>query len=550
MSSILVIVVLVAIFNTYNYASYNTILSQSKDITSEELPLLLATEKLVASIDRGSSAAKSYVMTGDPQYKDAFNEYLKLTDENLKIIKEYYTSTEIASLIENENNWREFVEQEVFQEFEKDHVEVAVANLSKSEMDASAVRTSYQQLAEEREENINALSNGVVAQSRHAQIISMMIGCIVTFVAIVLAFVTARNISLPIKKVIHSITKMAQGDISQEPIQAQLQDEIGALMQSTNHLNERLKTMIGSLQTVSNQVASSSEELAQSALEVKTGSTQIALTMQELAEGSDSQASNASDLAVMMDSFIVNVNEATKEGIELQSHSTDVQQLTTAGQGLMSSSTEQMHAIDRIVQESVVKVEGLSEQSKEITRLVSVIDGIAKQTNLLALNAAIEAARAGEHGKGFAVVADEVRKLAEQVSYSVTDISTIVSGIQAETVNVTTSLQAVYEEVRRGTAQITYTGETFENIANAVNHMFANIEKISNNLQGIAQTSININRAIDEVAAISEQSAAGVQQTAATIEETASTMDEVAKSTDMLAEMAEQMNEQVRQFKL
>ena len=209
-----------------------------------------------------------------------------------------------------------------------------------------------------------------------------------------------------------------------------------------------------------------------------------------------------------------------------------------------------MRAIDRIVQESVIKVEGLSEQSKEITRLVSVIDGIANQTNLLALNAAIEAARAGEHGKGFAVVADEVRKLAEQVSLSVIDISTIVSDIQAETINVTSSLQAGYEEVKRGTAQITYTGETFENIADAVNNMFANIETISDNIQGIAETSTKINQAIDEIAAISEQSAAGVQQTSATIEETASTMEEMARNTDMLAEMAEQLNDQVRQFKL
>lgn len=180
---------------------------------------------------------------------------------------------------------------------------------------------------------------------------------------------------------------------------------------------------------------------------------------------------------------------------------------------------------------------------------MSVIDGIANSTNLLALNAAIEVARAGEHGKGFAVVADEVRKLAEQVSYSVIDISIIVSGIQAETLNVTTSLQAGYEEVKRGTEQITYTGETFESIASAVNNMFTNIETISCKSQGIAQTSANINRAIDEVVAISEQLAAGVQTTA-TIEETASTMDEVARSTGLLAELAEQMNEQVRQFKL
>lgn len=550
LSSFFVIVVLFAVFNTYNYNSYNNILSTSKDITEAELPLLMASEKLAASIHVRASAAKSYVMTGDSQYKDTFNEYIKIAEENSKIIKGLYTSKELESLIEKATTWREFVEIDVFQEYDNGNVELAIANLNKADVDAIEVRKGYEQLALGHEENISEFSDGLVSQSRHAQIIGMFIGCMLTLISIILAFTTARNISIPVKKVINYISQMAKGDISQEPIQARLQDEIGTLMRSTNHLNERLQSMIGSLQTVSDNVASSSDELAQSALEVKTGSNQIALTMQELAEGSESQASNASDLAVMMDDFLVNVNEASKEGIELQSHSKIVQQLTVAGQGLMTSSTEQMRVIDQIVQESVRKVEGLSEQSKEITRLVSVIDNIANQTNLLALNAAIEAARAGEQGKGFAVVADEVRKLAEQVSFSVIDISSIVSGIQAETVDVTTSLQSGYEEVKRGTAQMTYTGETFENIAGAVNNMFANIETISDNFQGIAQASTNINRAIDKIAAISEQSAAGVQQTSATIEETASTMEGVARSVDMLAEMAEQMNEQVKQFKL
>ena len=197
--------------------------------------------------------------------------------------------------------------------------------------------------------------------------------------------------------------------------------------------------------------------------------------MQELAGGTETQASTAGDLADTMRIFTNRIQETTKEGIELKNNSSEVQQLTDSGKGLMMSSTEQMATINDIVLDSVRKVEGLNEQSDEISKLVSVIDDISNQTNLLALNAAIEAARAGEHGKGFAVVADEVRKLAEQVQFSVADISAIVNRIQHDTGSVTRSLQEGYQEVKKGTEQITETSETFNHISEAVKGMITSI---------------------------------------------------------------------------
>lgn len=121
--------------------------------------------------------------------------------------------------------------------------------------------------------------------------------------------------------------------------------------------------------------------------------------------------------------------------------------MTDKGSQLMDSSTSQMGKIDQIVQDSVYKVQNLNVQSQEISKLIVVVIEIGDQTNLLALNAAIEAARAGEHGKGFAVVADEVRKLAEQTATSVTEITGIVNNMQKEVQLFTGSLQGGYKEV-------------------------------------------------------------------------------------------------------
>ena len=264
----------------------------------------------------------------------------------------------------------------------------------------------------------------------------------------------------------------------------------------------------------------------------------------------ESQANRTTHLVEVLDIFKDSVTQSTANGQQLSALANNVEALTTNGQQLMSTTLSQMNTIDDIVHDAVKKVESLNEQSKEITNLVSVISDIANQTNLLALNAAIEAARAGEHGKGFAVVADEVRKLAEQVKYSVSDITSIVEVIQDETNIVTTSLHAGYEEVKKGTAEMTTTNATFDNIFDAVVAMRTNIRDISSNLTTIDERTETINAIVGDIAAVTEQSTAGVQQTSASVQETSSTMEEVAASTAQLAQMVEELNGQVSQFKL
>ena len=192
----------------------------------------------------------------------------------------------------------------------------------------------------------------------------------------------------------------------------------------------------------------------------------------------------------------------------------------------------------------------LDQQSKQISELVEVIKRIADQTNLLALNAAIEAARAGEQGKGFAVVADEVRKLAEEVSLSVNDITSIVSTIQAESQDVADSLNTSYQEVAQGTAQINQTGETFTQISTAVSSVVDHIQTLYDHLNQITASSQQMNGAIEEIASVSEEAAAGVEETAASAQQMSSSMEEVASSSDSLSASADELNQLVNNFKL
>lgn len=359
-----------------------------------------------------------------------------------------------------------------------------------------------------------------------------------------------KVISTKLSQLVKVSNEIAAGNLNVESVEYTGKDEISDLSKATNAMKERLQAMIQEISAVSTEVNDRSIVLNTSSNEVKAASQQVTSTMQELSGGAEVQADSSSSLAMMMEDYLNKVESATNSGQFIKDASGEVLSLTKKGDTLMKKSQHQMIKINEIMNTSVQKVKGLDDRTKEISSLVKVIQDIASQTNLLALNAAIEAARAGEHGRGFAVVADEVRKLAEQVSHSVSDITDIVKGIQIESNEVVASLEEGYTQVEQGTGQIEVTGETFQNIYEAVNLMTKNVNDISVSLEQVSEGSVKMSQSIENIASVSEESAAGIEQASASVVQTNYAMEEISNNASSLSALADQLNSMISKFKL
>lgn len=544
-SLVLFLVICLTAFNVFILNKNNQTV---EEIVNRDFPIVLGDEKIIRSIYDRIGAARGYVLTGDSIHKENFAAAEELSSEHHQIIIDRVPISGFTEIRQKTSEWNDFILENVFALYDAGDQKGAYDNLLIADESVRDLVEDYEGGATSRSNQIKELEQMLLTDGKKTKVIVSIVSVLVVVLGISIAILTSNFISRPLQAVTNRMNRIADGDFSGEPIQTKTQDEIGQLTEATNRMNESVQGLLEDIHGVSQTVTHQSGELMQSSEEVREEASQIAATMEELASGSEMEASTVNNLSSQMNVFTVKVEEANENGEHIQQSSNEVLRMTNEGAELMDHSTEQMLTIDQIVQQAVSKVEGLDTQAKEISELVSVIQGIAEQTNLLALNAAIEAARAGEHGKGFAVVADEVRKLAEQSSHSVSNITDIVNNIQSESFSVVASLQAGYKEVETGTEQIQMTAETFRNIKSAVSDVVVRINQVSENLHDITANTQEMNSSIQEISAITEESSAGIEQTSTSSQQANSVMEEMSKSANTLASSSEELNKLINRF--
>ncbi|MFL2071495.1 methyl-accepting chemotaxis protein [Marinilactibacillus psychrotolerans] len=526
---------------------------ETETMVTHEVPLMIADERVGFSVARRSTNVRAYLMTGNEKYRDMFEENAEAVQPYVKTLGELSNSDTVDEFITTHEEWTQGMLRDVFDVYAAGNETEALANMDELAPTTTFMLDTLAESARNQEQVINESGENIIDIGQTGLSINLIVSIIVIILAIIIALLTSRSISIPVKKVMERMNDIKEGNLKNDYLSISNKDETGQLADSANAMQDRLKDILSNISEVSYLLSYNSKELSETSSEVMSGTDQVAMTMQELSEGSETQAHTASKLSTIMDDFSQKVDATNKSGQHINTLSEKVLKETANGTTLMESSESQMVKINDIVKQSVEKVDQLDMQTQEISKLVEIIQNVANQTNLLALNAAIEAARAGEHGKGFAVVADEVRKLAEQVDVSVSEITGFVQTIQLESKGVSESLQEGYAEVQTGTSQIKATGDTFKQISKSLNDVAQNIQGINTNLSELKHNTDDMNASIEEVASVSEESAAGVEETSAATQQINSSMEEIAGEggkISQLVELAQNMDNLLKGFKI
>ncbi|KZZ83883.1 hypothetical protein AS29_014115 [Bacillus sp. SJS] len=383
-----------------------------------------------------------------------------------------------------------------------------------------------------------------------APILLNMIIVIVIFIVVgtVFNYFTIRSIVRPIRILSDVARQVSEGDLT-EKVNVKSKDELGQLGIAFNKMIDSLKNLLSQIEHSSDTLLASSEQVQEHSRQVSGITKEIAQSVDELSDGAETQMVSTEETAKAVQEIATGVQYVAERAASVSLTVSEAAEQTQKGSIYIDKAVKQMDDIYHSVEETTRLVIELGDKSAEINKIVDVITAISEQTNLLALNAAIEAARAGEHGKGFAVVADEVRKLAEGSKQSAEQITTLIRSIQKRTNLVIDHMAKEKEQAAGGLDLIKETGDNFTMIQKAVQDVNSQIQEVSATAEQMSASSEEVTASVEEMASIATESASSTQQVAAGAQQQYSSMEEIGQSINKLAELAAGLKTEVAKFK-
>ena len=344
--------------------------------------------------------------------------------------------------------------------------------------------------------------------------VSVLMGLLITVVII-------KSIKDPLQRLMDVSGKIIDGDLT-ATVAVTGNDELGQLGRRYNEMGLSLQETM--------------KKIGEAAVHLASSSTQLSATSEQISRGASDQDSQATQVAAAMEQMSATVMEVARNSAEAADSAREASTTAKDGGGIVDKTVGRMEKIAKATQETGRIIDALGQSSDKIGEIISVINDIADQTNLLALNAAIEAARAGEQGRGFAVVADEVRKLAERTTKATKEIAVMINTIQDDTSGAVRSMAEGGKEVEEGVELAREAGRSLENIVQKA-------DRVTEMVQRIAAAS-------EQQSTASEQISGNVENIAGVIKQNASAVHESSTAAQELANLAQELQGLVSRFKV
>lgn len=554
LTSFVLILVLMAVLSISSISALLRIENTSNGVITDAIPIRTAASSLLSDLVNEETGVRGYLVTGDATYLAPYQTGKAQLQKDLTTIKGHEAAhPDMKKVVEQDavpsiSLLQAFFDGEVLlvQTGQMDQARKSINN-GKASMDA--FRQTYTNITQESDKLTKAASSSIVQSVHTSEWIIALISIIALLACIGILVYLRRTIVSPIVKVGNQIKEIAEGegDLTLQ-LEVKTSDEVGDLAKYFNQMVDNLRHIIRQVGIGAEQVAASSEELTASAEQTSKSTEHIAEAMQDVAAGSERQVHSVAESSKFINEMSAGLHKITNTTQQVTSSAVKASEVAAEGSGSIQSVVKQMESINNQIHGLADMISVLGQRSQEVGEIVSVIRGIANQTNLLALNAAIEAARAGEQGRGFAVVADEVRKLAEESSKSAQQISSMVQSMQEDTQAVVRSMTGTTAEVSKGMNTVTEAGKSFDQIQRAISDVTGQVQEVSVAVQQIATETGQVVKSIESIDEIATTTASGTQNVAAAAEEQLASMEEITSSAMSLSKMAEDLQGIVSKF--
>ncbi|AGX44689.1 methyl-accepting chemotaxis protein [Clostridium saccharobutylicum] len=392
--------------------------------------------------------------------------------------------------------------------------------------------------------------NEILSELSSLEISTSLSSIIFILIGLATIYIIANKLSKSLKSTSSHLALLAEGNLCKEVSKEHLKlnDEVGEMTNSMKVMQESLGRMIKKIKESSSNINDQSENLSSISEEIASASQNVTEAISEVAEGTGNQSEQLIQITEILSEFSDKLSDMVKEIQVVDSNSREIGSMASDSSNEMNELNISVTNIGKSFKEFYNKIITLGKDINEINEITNLINSISEQTNLLALNAAIEAARAGESGKGFSVVAEEIRNLAEQSKDSSESISKLISEISGNADEIVQESVMMDDEMRNQAKIIENSILSFKKIIGAVDEVIPKIETVKTSAENIENHKNTILNRIDGLSSVSAEVSASSEEISASSEEVNASTEEVASSAQVLNNMTNEMLEEVNKF--